>query len=215
LAAVAVVLVVLSAIEFVQGKQQDETSLQSVVLPPAPLILKQKLNDVSIPVGEASGQSKQRYEKRAIAWTNLKVNSVYGYRRDPFRGRARFHSGLDIKARWGDPVGASQAGTVQFAGWYHGYGNLVIIDHGGGITTHYAHLSSFAVEVGQRVERGAVIGYVGRTGRATSPHLHYEVRIDGTPVDPMQPVATRPAPDYFKQSSGAQAEPKPTEAGVR
>jgi murein DD-endopeptidase MepM/ murein hydrolase activator NlpD len=213
LAVVAVVLAILSAAEFARGgqKQQDELSLQSVVIPPAPLILKKEPDTVSIPKDKAQGGSKGLYEKRVAASAKLKVNSAYGYRRDPFRGRARFHSGLDIKARWGDPVGASQAGVVQFVGWHHSYGNLVIIDHGGGLTTHYAHLSSFAVELGQAVERGTIIGYAGSTGRVTSPHLHYEVRINGNPVDPMQPVALDPTSDYFKKSGGAtDAKPKDT-----
>jgi murein DD-endopeptidase MepM/ murein hydrolase activator NlpD len=125
---------------------------------------------------------------------------VFGYRRDPFTRRARFHSGVDIKARWGDPVGASQVGVIQFAGWYHGYGNLIIVAHGGGVTTHYAHLSSFDVDLGARVERGTIIGRAGSTGRATSPHLHYEVRIDGNPLNPFQPLALEPSSDYFKQA---------------
>src|SRR5262249_21594748 len=110
----------------------------------------------------------------AAVSTNAKVGSTFGYRRDPFTRREKFHSGCDIKAHWGQPVGASLPGTVQFAGWYHGYGNMIIVEHGGGVATHYAHLSSFAVEPGQRVERGTIIGYAGSTGRATSPHLHYE-----------------------------------------
>jgi murein DD-endopeptidase MepM/ murein hydrolase activator NlpD len=89
---------------------------------------------------------------------------------------------------------------VQFAGWYHGYGNLIIVNHGGGVTTHYAHLSSYAIAVGGRVERGTIIGYAGSTGRATSPHLHYEVRIDDRPVNPFQPVALDPSSSYFNQS---------------
>ena len=71
---------------------------------------------------------------------------------------------------------------MQFAGWHNGYGNLVIVDHGGGVTTYYAHLSSFELAVGANVERGTIVGYAGSTGRATSPHLHYEVRIDGSPL---------------------------------
>jgi murein DD-endopeptidase MepM/ murein hydrolase activator NlpD len=126
--------------------------------------------------------------------------SNFGYRRDPFTRRAKFHSGVDLKARWGDAVGASQAGIVQFAGWHHGYGNMVIVDHGGGVTTQYAHLSSFDVEPGAHVERGTIIGRAGSTGRATSPHLHYEVRIDGTATDPLQPLALDPSSDYFKLS---------------
>jgi murein DD-endopeptidase MepM/ murein hydrolase activator NlpD len=97
-------------------------------------------------------------------------------------------------------VGASQAGIVQFAGWYHGYGNIVIIAHGGGVTTHYAHLSSFDVEVGSHVERGTIVGRAGSTGRATSPHLHYELRLDGIALNPFQTLVLESSSDYFKQT---------------
>ncbi|HEX5732360.1 MAG TPA: peptidoglycan DD-metalloendopeptidase family protein [Blastocatellia bacterium] len=148
--------------------------------------------------GEAAPEIKPeiKYEQRPVI-SNVKIGSLYGYRSDPFTGRARFHSGVDIKARWGDPVGASLAGVVQFAGWYHGYGNLIVINHGGGVTTHYAHLSGYAVAVGMRVERGTIIGHAGSTGRATSPHLHYEVRINDTPVNPLQPLALDATSEFF------------------
>ena len=183
---------------------QIEVDSQIAVIPPAPVIVKRSANAITIPTEGAVSDSKttsdSKYEERPAVSSNVSVGSVFGYRRDPFTRRARFHSGVDIKARWGDPVGASQAGTVQFAGWYHGYGNMIIVDHGGGVATHYAHLSSFDVEVGARVERGTIIGRAGSTGRATSPHLHYEVRIAGNPMNPLQPLALDPSSDYFKQS---------------
>lgn len=156
---------------------------------------------------KTDGQAETRkvepkYESRPVIST-AQVGSSFGYRSDPFTGRARFHSGCDIKARWGESVGASLGGIVQYVGWYHGYGNIVIVNHGGGVTTHYAHLSGFDVQVGQRVERGQIVGRAGATGRATSPHLHYELRIDGNPVNPFQPLALDPASDYFKQQAAA------------
>ncbi|HJQ71752.1 MAG TPA: M23 family metallopeptidase [Blastocatellia bacterium] len=165
----------------------------------SPMIVQDGPQVVVIPPEKlAPGESKPelKYEQRPII-SNVKIGSLYGYRSDPFTGRARFHSGVDIKARWGDPVGASHPGVVQFAGWYHGYGNLIVINHGGGVTTHYAHLSSYAVAVGTRVERGTVIGYAGSTGRATSPHLHYEVRINDNPVNPLQPLALDATSEFF------------------
>ena len=144
-----------------------------------------------------------KYESRPVIST-AQVGSTFGYRSDPFTGRARFHAGCDIKARWGESVGTSLGGIVQYAGWYHGYGNLVIINHGGGVTTHYAHLSSFDVQVGERVERGQIVGRAGSTGRATSAHLHYELRVDGNPVNPFQPLALDPTSDYFKQQAAAE-----------
>jgi len=183
---------------------QVEVDLENAVIPPAPVIVKRSANAIMIPVDKAGSASKagseSKYEERPAVSSSVHVGSVFGNRRDPFTRRAKFHSGVDIKARWGDPVGASQAGVVQFAGWYHGYGNMIIVAHGGGVTTHYAHLSSFDVEAGARVERGTIIGRAGSTGRATSPHLHYEVRLDGNALDPFQPLALESTSDYFKQT---------------
>ncbi len=181
---------------------QPEIDLENAVIPPAPIIVKRSANAITIPVDgpPATAKSDAKYETLPAVSSSPNVGSVFGYRRDPFTRRERFHSGVDLKARWGDPVGASQAGIVQFAGWYHGYGNMIIVAHGGGVTTHYAHLSSFYVEVGTRVERGTIIGRAGSTGRATSPHLHYELRFDGNPLNPFQPLALDPSSEYFKQS---------------
>jgi murein DD-endopeptidase MepM/ murein hydrolase activator NlpD len=181
----------------------NQATSVEILIPPAPVIIKRDPNAVSIPfhgveLQTETGATESPYVERPATSSGVKIGSLYGYRRDPFTGRARFHSGLDIKARWGDPIGACLPGVVQFAGWYHGYGQLLIINHGGGVTTHYAHLSSFAVQVGDKVERGVLIGYAGSTGRATSPHLHYEVRIDGKYVNPLQPLALDPASEYFK-----------------
>jgi murein DD-endopeptidase MepM/ murein hydrolase activator NlpD len=94
------------------------------------------------------------------------------------------HTGVDISAPTGTPVRATADGIVTFAAWFSGYGQLVIVDHGGGYETYYAHLSRFAVVDGQEVRRGDQVGAVGSTGRVTAPHLHYEVRIGGAPVNP-------------------------------
>jgi murein DD-endopeptidase MepM/ murein hydrolase activator NlpD len=194
-------------------QSQKDQSQTGVIIPPAPLIQKRNPNTIAIPLTDAAAKESKstddsKYEEKPAAISNAKVGSTFGYRRDPFTGRARFHAGLDIKARWGDPVGASQRGIVQFAGWSHGYGNLIVVDHGGGVTTHYAHLSSFALEVGQPVERGTVVGYAGSTGRATAPHLHYEVRIDGSPVNPQDPVALDPSSPYFERTAASATDSK-------
>lgn len=114
----------------------------------------------------------------------LQTTSVFGYRTDPFYGRPALHSGVDLRDEYGAPVKATAAGVVSIAGPNGGYGNMVEIDHGGGLETRYAHLSAILVSPGQQIAPGAVVGRVGSTGRSTGPHLHYEVRIDGEAVDP-------------------------------
>jgi len=112
------------------------------------------------------------------------VTGSFGERTDPFNGEGAFHSGVDISASYGQPVIAPADGVVEFADFMGGYGRALIIDHGHGITTRYGHLANFAVTSGQAVRRGDTIGYVGLSGRSTGPHLHYEVRINDTPVNP-------------------------------
>jgi murein DD-endopeptidase MepM/ murein hydrolase activator NlpD len=111
----------------------------------------------------------------------------FGGRRNPFGGPGyEFHTGQDIEAPMGTPVIAGARGQVSFVGWQNGYGQLVVIDHGGGLSTRYGHLSHIDVELGQSVSRGQLIGKVGSTGRSTGPHLHYEVRINDQAVNPLQ-----------------------------
>lgn len=112
------------------------------------------------------------------------ITSSFGEREDPFNGEGAFHAGVDISATFGDPIRATADGVVQVASMASGYGREVIIDHPNGIETLYGHLSGFAVTAGQEVREGQVIGYVGMSGRSTGPHLHYEVRIHNTPVNP-------------------------------
>jgi murein DD-endopeptidase MepM/ murein hydrolase activator NlpD len=112
------------------------------------------------------------------------ITSSFGERLDPFNGEGAFHSGVDISGSFGEPVRATADGTVEIAAMATGYGREILINHGNGIQTLYGHLSGFAVTTGQQVNRGQIIGYVGMTGRSTGPHLHYEVRIHNTPVNP-------------------------------
>ena len=112
------------------------------------------------------------------------VTGSFGERIDPFNGEGAFHTGVDISTAYGQPVIAPADGIVAFADQAGGYGRLLILEHGDGISTRYGHLSSFAVTLGQSVRRGNLIGYVGRSGRSTGPHLHYEVRINDVPVNP-------------------------------
>lgn len=110
----------------------------------------------------------------------------YGMRRDPFTGERDFHPGLDISAPIGNKVVATADGTVSFSGRKIGYGKVVIVDHRFGISTRYGHLARLVAEPGHRVRKGDIIGYVGQTGRATGPHVHYEVRLNGRPLDPLR-----------------------------
>lgn len=112
------------------------------------------------------------------------VTSPFGARTDPFLGRPALHTGVDLRENYGSDIRATGAGRVVFAGVAGGYGNMVEVDHGNGLATRYAHVGEVSVAEGQTVERGTMLGHVGATGRATGPHLHYEVRIDGEPVDP-------------------------------
>jgi len=113
-----------------------------------------------------------------------RITSPFGERLDPFGGEGEFHTGLDIASHYGDDIRAAGDGVIAWTGRREGYGRVIIIDHGFGITTWYAHLSAYATQVGASVKRGDVIGYEGESGRATGPHLHFEVRIHNAPVNP-------------------------------
>jgi len=116
-----------------------------------------------------------------------KLEGGFGGRRNPFGGPGyEFHTGQDIEAPLGAPVVAGASGKISFVGWQNGYGQLVVVDHGGGLTTRYGHLSHIDVDAGQQVSRGQLVGKVGSTGRSTGPHLHYEVRINEAPVNPLE-----------------------------
>jgi murein DD-endopeptidase MepM/ murein hydrolase activator NlpD len=112
--------------------------------------------------------------------SRARVSSPFG----EIRGRGRRHYGVDLRARHGTPVAATVEGRVAFAGWRQGFGRLVIVEHSGELESYYAHLSDFAVRRGERVATGQVVGFVGESGNATGPHLHFEMRERGRPIDP-------------------------------
>jgi murein DD-endopeptidase MepM/ murein hydrolase activator NlpD len=124
------------------------------------------------------------YRKPVVG--EVELSSGFGVRSDPFVGRPAMHTGLDFRASTGDPVRVTANGKVVTAGWQGGYGRMIEIDHGNGLSTRYGHLSEINVKVGESVRIGQVIGAVGSTGRSTGPHLHYETRIDGEAVDPQK-----------------------------
>lgn len=134
------------------------------------------------------------------------LRSGVGMRGNPFGGSStEFHKGQDIAAPMGTPVSATADGTIIIAGWQRGYGWVVYIDHGNGITTRYGHLSRIDVELGQTIRRGEQLGLVGSTGRSTGPHLHYEVRINGQPVSPLLYLPSTPALTSAKTQSAPAA----------
>lgn len=117
------------------------------------------------------------------------LSSGYGNRSDPFTGQPDFHAGLDISADKGTPVRATADGVVESAAYNGNYGNSILISHGFGIETRFGHLSGYAVGVNQKVKRGDIVGYVGSTGRATASHLHYEILLNGSPINPLRLLA--------------------------
>lgn len=135
-----------------------------------------------------AGRAQVRIPDVSVLTTEPVANcesSGFGWRDDPFRHRAKFHAGTDFRGNRGTPVLAAGDGVVTFARWQGGYGNLIRVDHGGGVVTAYAHLQRFLVKPGSVVIAGQAIGHMGSTGWTTGPHLHFEVRLDGRPVDPV------------------------------
>src|SRR5437588_3996503 len=123
------------------------------------------------------------------------ITDSFGERLDPFSGEGAFHTGVDVASDYGAPVHATADGVVTIAETHAGYGRLVVIDHGFGITTWYAHLSAFSAVVGARIKRGEVVGYTGISGRSTGPHVHYEVRVNNAPVNPWRYMKSSAAGD--------------------
>ena len=138
---------------------------------------------------------------------SYKLSSSFGYRSDPVYGRSAFHEGQDFASHKGNPVYATGDGIVEKVRYqYHGYGNEIIIDHGYGYRTRYAHLQSTLVVEGERIHRGDRIGTVGNTGKSTGPHLHYEVLFKGRPIDPMNFMdMTMPVAEYKTMVSEREA----------
>jgi murein DD-endopeptidase MepM/ murein hydrolase activator NlpD len=127
--------------------------------------------------------------------SGLPVSSDFGWRNDPIHGQQRFHAGLDLKVAYGQEVRAASGGVVKFAGEQAGYGTTVVVDHGDGLETRYAHLSSTEVRAGSVVSAGQPIARSGNSGRSTGAHLHFEVRQDGQPIDPDRVTGFAPVAD--------------------
>jgi murein DD-endopeptidase MepM/ murein hydrolase activator NlpD len=146
---------------------------------------------VSFGAVQATASDWQRFAAAPSLWpVEGPVTGSFGERSDPFSGEGAFHMGIDISSSYGNPVIAPADGVVTYANDMSGYGHVVMIDHGHGISTRFGHLSGFTVASGQSVRKGETIGYVGLSGRSTGPHLHYEVRIYDTPVNPYKYLRT-------------------------
>ena len=148
------------------------------------------LRSSTLPASSWSFNRRLQVNTQPNIWPiNGRLMSSFGERSDPFSGEGAWHTGLDISGPQGEPVRVTADGVVSRAEWSTGYGRLIIVDHGNGMQTWYAHLSRFNVIPGQEVRRGDVIGLVGSTGRVTAPHLHYEVRMGGVAVNPYRYLA--------------------------
>ncbi len=162
------------------GSDSYESYLESVEI---------RAGQIGHQLDEVQQRMESQQERIAATPTISPVKGIltcgFGYRRDPFTGRSAFHPALDISAPAGYPVAAPADGIVLGTGPHGGLGKAIFVSHGYGLTTRYGHLSQIGVRPGQRVKRGETIGAVGNSGRATGYHLHYEVHVDGTPVDPL------------------------------
>jgi murein DD-endopeptidase MepM/ murein hydrolase activator NlpD/Rod binding domain-containing protein len=138
------------------------------------------------PIGAAVDSSTVATRPEVLRTQANTVTSGFGWRQDPFNGQTTFHSGIDVRAAEGDRVTSTGAGRVVFSGTDGGYGTSVVVQHANGLSTRYAHLSAAMVAAGDLIQDGQLLGLAGQTGRATAPHLHYEVRVDGRAVDPLQ-----------------------------
>jgi murein DD-endopeptidase MepM/ murein hydrolase activator NlpD len=142
--------------------------------------------DLSVLEQKFLAQSRMLSSTPSIAPVRGILTDGFGGRSDPFTGEPGNHAAIDISSANGQPVRSPADGIVVKAEWANGYGNVIYISHGYGYSTRYGHLSSFAARPGQRVKRGDIIGHVGSTGRSTGPHLHYEVRVNNNPVNPLE-----------------------------
>ena len=166
------------------AEQQEQQAIEAIRARKADF--EAQYNAVQAQISASVSRGNPTPGNHRFSWpVNGPITSPFGYRNDPVLGGNRLHAGVDIAASQGTPIKAAGDGVVKMAGVNGGYGNWTLIDHGGGLATGYGHQSRIAVSIGQHVSTGEIIGYVGSTGASTGPHLHWEVRVNGNPVDPM------------------------------
>ncbi|HUF83699.1 MAG TPA: peptidoglycan DD-metalloendopeptidase family protein [Acidimicrobiia bacterium] len=165
--------------------RKDEFEQQLAALEAEQAALAELVSRSTAPATSSGSGAPSSGSGRFIWPCDGRVTSGFGYRVHPISGTSRMHTGVDMACGYGAPIGAAGDGVVVEAGWRGGYGNAVVVDHGDGLATLYAHQSRIAVSRGQRVTTGQTLGYVGSTGYSTGPHLHWEVWVNGNPVDPM------------------------------
>ncbi|MFC7536706.1 M23 family metallopeptidase [Sphingomonas sp. GCM10030256] len=196
------------------SQPQPQAAAASRVLPSgSDLAFRSGMLDWTPPPADRSLVTIERVgggERATVQLQRLRISSPFGWRSDPLRGGKRRHAGIDLPGPAGARVLATGDGIVRVAGWAGGYGRLIELDHGNGVSTRYGHLASVHVAPGQRVATGQVIGGMGSTGRSTGTHLHYEVRLNGLPVDPLLAASTAHIPaSEFKTIWGTEAKVAP------
>jgi murein DD-endopeptidase MepM/ murein hydrolase activator NlpD len=166
------------------AEQQEQQAIEAIRARKADF--EAQYNAVQAQISASVSRGNPTPGNHRFIWpVNGPISSPFGPRTDPINGGTKVHPGIDIAVSQGTPIKAAGDGVVVMAGWNGGYGNFTLIDHGGGLATGYGHQSRIGVSIGQHVSTGEVIGYVGSTGASTGPHLHWEVRVNGNPVDPM------------------------------
>ena len=163
--------------------EQQVTGTSAVPQTPSVLAPEAALSALPIPVAAAAPRTIDPVALTEIT-AKAPISSQFGWRQDPLTGAAKFHNGVDIAVAYGREVKSAAAGTVAFSGVQNGYGNTIVIDHADGRQTRYAHLSEQLVRAGDRVVEGQIVGKSGNSGRSTGPHLHFEMLVNGRPVDP-------------------------------
>jgi murein DD-endopeptidase MepM/ murein hydrolase activator NlpD len=167
--------------------ETDEKNIRAEIR----VVSEQKQDETDDQHDDHEDSKKSDISPSTVTFKNLfrpvagRVTSLYGLRMHPILKEERVHKGLDLAGQIGDPVYSANGGTVAYAGPANGYGNLIVIDHPNGFSTAYGHLSEILVAVGDKVKRGKIVGAVGNVGMSTGPHLHFEVRVNGKPVDPL------------------------------